>query len=106
MDIQRTGVAKKKNIRRVILLALVFAVLGLAAWRIDQLKPAAPAVEMATLWPGTVQRGPMVRDVRGIGTLVPEDILWIQAAFDSQVSSIRVRSGDDVTPDTILLVLS
>ncbi len=67
MDIS-TGVAKKKTIRRVIYLALVLAVAGLAGWRINMLKPAAPAVEAATLWPGTVQRGPMVRDVRGTGT--------------------------------------
>jgi HlyD family secretion protein len=106
MDIQRTGVAKKKTIRRVIWLALVCAIAAVAAWKIDQLKPAAPGVDAATLWPGTVQRGLMVRDVRGTGTLVPEDILWIQAAFDFQVSSIRAQSGDEVKPDTILLVLS
>jgi HlyD family secretion protein len=106
MDIQRTGIAKKKTIRRVIWLALVCAIAAVAAWKIDQLKPAAPGVDAATLYPGTVQRGLMVRDVRGIGTLVPEDILWIQAAFDSQVSSIRAQSGDEVKPDTVLLVLS
>ena len=106
MDIQRTGIAKKKTIRRVIWLTLICAVAAFAAWKIDRLKPAAPGVDAATLWPGTVQRGLMVRDVRGTGTLVPEDILWIQAAFDSQVSSIRAQSGDEVKPDTVLLVLS
>jgi HlyD family secretion protein len=106
MDIQRTGIAKKKTIRRVIWLALICAIAAVAAWKIDRLKPAAPGVEAATLWPGTVQRGLMVRDVRGTGTLVPEDILWIQAAFDCQVSSIRAQSGDEVKPDTVLLVLS
>jgi HlyD family secretion protein len=106
MDVQRSGVARKKTIRRVIVLMLVVAAAAVAAWRINLMKPAAPGVEMATLWPGTVQRGPMVRDVRGTGTLVPEDILWIQAAFDSQVSSIRAQSGDEVKPDSILLILS
>jgi HlyD family secretion protein len=106
MDIQRTGIAKKKTIRRVVWLALLCAIAAVAGWRINQLKPAAPGVDGATLWPGTVQRGLMVRDVRGTGTLVPEDILWIQAAFDSQVSSIRAQSGDEVKPDTVLLVLS
>jgi HlyD family secretion protein len=48
----------------------------------------------------------MVREVRGLGTLVPEDILWFQAAFDSQVTRIQTRSGDDVKPNTVLLVLS
>lgn len=58
------------------------------------------------VWIDTVKRGPMVRDVRGIGTLVPEDILWIQAEFDSQVSRILAQSGDEVSPDTVLLVLA
>jgi HlyD family secretion protein len=106
MDVQRTGVAKKKTIRRVIWLLLICAIAAVAAWKIDRLKPAAPGVDAATLYPGTVQRGLMVRDVRGTGTLVPEDILWIQAAFDSQVSSIRAQSGDEVKPETVLLILS
>ncbi len=106
MDIKREGVAKKKMIRRVIYLVVVLAALALAGWRVSLLKPAAPVVEAATLWPDTVKRGPMVREVRGIGTLVPEDILWIQAAFDSQVSRIMARSGDDVKPNSVLLVLS
>ena len=63
-------------------------------------------MEAATVWPDTVKRGPLVREVRGLGTLVPEDIQWIQAAFDSQVSRIMARSGDDVKPNTVLLVLS
>src|SRR5712691_10556026 len=106
MDIKREGVVKKKMIRRVIYLMIAAAVVALAGWRISQLKPAAPAVEMATIWSDTVKRGPMVRDVRGLGTLVPEDILWIQAAFDSQVSKIHTQSGDQVGPETVLLVLT
>src|SRR5947209_18647881 len=48
----------------------------------------------------------MLREVRGLGTLAPEDILWIPPAFDSQVSKILAQSGDDVKPDTTLLVLT
>ena len=106
MDVKREGVAKKKVIRRVAYLVVIAAAVALAGWRVSQLKPAVPVVEAATIWPDTVKRGPLVREVRGLGTLVPEDILWIQAAFDSQVSRIRARSGDDVKPNTILLVLS
>ena len=106
MDIRREGVAKRKIIRRVIYFAIAAAVLGTAAWRVSLLKPAAPQVESATVWSDTVKRGPMVRDVRGTGTLVPEDIQWIQAAFDSQVSRILARSGDDVRPESVLLVLA
>ena len=106
MDIKREGVAKKKIFRRVIYLTIAAVAVAVAGWRVSQLKPAAPAVEIATIWPDTVKRGPMVRDVRGLGTLVPEDILWIQAAFDSQVSKIHTQSGDEVGPETVLLVLT
>ena len=106
MDIKREGVAKKKMIRRVIYLVMIATVVGFAAWRVSLLKPAVPAVEASTVWPDTVKRGPLVRDVRGLGTLVPEDILWIQAEFDSQVRRIHAQSGDDVKPNTVLLVLS
>jgi len=106
MDVKREGVAKKKMIRRVLYLVLLMAVVAVAGWRVSLLKPAVPVVEAATIWPDTVKRGPMVREVRGLGTLVPEDILWFQAEFDSQVSRILARSGDDVKPNTVLLVLS
>jgi len=105
MDIQREGVAKKKMMRRVTYLMIAAAVVTLVGWRLGQLKPTAPAVEIATIWPDTVKRGLLVRDVRGLGTLVPEDILWIQAAFDSQVSKLHAQSGDEVGPETVLLVL-
>jgi HlyD family secretion protein len=106
MDIKREGVAKKKIIRRVLYVVVIGAVVALASWRISLLKPAVPVVEASTIWPDTVKRGPLVRDVRGLGTLVPEDILWIQAEFDSQVRRIHAQSGDDVKPNTVLLVLS
>jgi HlyD family secretion protein len=106
MDIQRKGVARNKLIRRVVWLTLTAAVLTFAGWRINQLKPASPTVERATVLIDTVKRGPMVIDVHGLGTLVPEDILWIQAEFDSQVSKIMTQSGDDVTPDAVLIVLT
>src|SRR5579872_7004875 len=106
MDVKREGVGKHKMIRRVLYLVVVVAVVAVAGWRVSLLKPAVPVVEVATIWPDTVKRGPMVREVRGLGTLVPEDILWFQAEFDSQVSRILARSGDDVKPNTVLLVLS
>ena len=96
MDIEREGVARHKLDygERYTLFGRPprsFA----AGWRINQLKPAAPAVERSTVWIDTVKRGPMVRDVRGIGTLVPEDIQWIQAEFDSQVNKILAQSVGD-----------
>ena len=106
MDIKREGVARKKLIRRIIYLTLTAMAVGVITWRLSLLKPAAPTVERATVWIDSVKRGPMLREVRGLGTLVPEDIIWIPAAFDSQVAKILTHSGDDVKPDTVLLVLS
>jgi HlyD family secretion protein len=106
MDVKREGVAKRKMISRVFYLVLLLAAVAVAGWRVSLVKPAVPVVEASTIWPDTVKRGPMVREVRGLGTLVPEDILWFQAAFDSQVTRIQTRSGDDVNPNTVLLVLS
>lgn len=105
MDIERKGVARNTVIRRTIYLLVAVVTISAAGRQINQLKPAAPTVERANLWIDTVQRGPMVRDVRGLGILVPEDIVWIPAAFDSQVGKILTRSGDDVNPETVLLVL-
>jgi HlyD family secretion protein len=106
MDIKREGVARRKTIRRVLYLTVTLGAVAALGWRINQLKPAAPTVERATVWIDAVKRGPMLREVRGLGTLVPEDILWIPAAFDSQVSKILAQSGDDVKPDKVLLVLT
>lgn len=106
MDIKREGVARKKLIKRIIYITLTMIAVAAISWRLSLLKPAAPTVERATVWIDTVKRGPMLREVRGLGTLIPEDILWIPAAFDSQVAKILTRSGDDVKPDTVLLVLS
>jgi HlyD family secretion protein len=106
MDIKREGVARRKTIRRILYLTVTLGAVAALGWRINQLKPAAPTVERATVWIDAVKRGPMLREVRGLGTLVPEDILWIPAAFDSQVSKILAQSGDDVKPDKVLLVLT
>jgi len=106
MDIKREGVARQKRIKYSIYSVLMLAALGSGTYYISKLKPAAPSVEWATIWPGTVKRGSMIVDVKGSGVLVPEDIVWIPAAFDSQVSKIMVSSGDKVKPDTVLMVLT
>ena len=62
---------------------------------VSKLKPAAPSVPEGTLWFGTVKRGPMVREVRGAGTLVPEDIRWIPATTSGRVEKIILRAGRD-----------
>ncbi len=106
MDVKREGVARKKLIRRTLWLILGLITIPLITWGLSRLKPAAPSVEMSTLWPDTVKRGPMVRQVRGIGTLVPEEILFIPAQSDGRVEKVALRPGVQVKPETVLLVLT
>jgi HlyD family secretion protein len=106
MDVQRKGVRRRKLIRRTLLGVVLAVSIPLITWGLSRLKPAAPAVEKSTLWTDSVKRGPMLRQVRGLGTLVPEEILWIPAAADGRVEKVLLRAGAPVQPDTVLLVLS
>lgn len=70
------------------------------------MEPAAPTVEQSTVWTDTVKRGPMLRQVHGLGTLVPEEILFVPAVNEGRVEKIQVRPGARVSAGTVLLVLS
>src|SRR5881396_1650309 len=106
MDIARPSNARQKKIRRAIYAAVGLLVVVLVSVALSKLKPAAPTVDAATLWPDTVKRGPMVVEVRGLGTLVPEDIRWIPAQTDSKVDRIVLRPGAIVKPNSVILELS
>src|SRR5712671_2947715 len=106
MDIARPSNAKKKRIKQAIyatvgLLAVVLVSVGLS-----RLKPAAPTVERAVVWPDAVKRGPMVRQVRGLGTLTPEDIRWIPATTQGRVEKIILRPGTRVKSTDVILELT
>src|SRR6478609_7121260 len=105
MDIKREGVARKKRIKFIIYGILAMGALGAAGWRVSKLEPAAPTVERATVWIDSVKRGPMLREVKGLGTLVPEDIVVIPSLQDGQVIKVLAKSGERVRPDTVLVVL-
>ncbi|HEV8132138.1 MAG TPA: HlyD family efflux transporter periplasmic adaptor subunit [Acidobacteriota bacterium] len=106
MDIPRPFAARKRYIRRALYLIIAIAAVTLITLGVSRLKPAAPSVDRATVWPDTVKRGPMLRQVHGLGTLVPEDIRWIPATTQGRVERILVKPGALVNPDTILLELS
>ena len=106
MDVQRKGVKKRKTIVYSIVLVAVVTGLGFAWKWAKTLKPAAPGVELSTLWPDTVKRGPMVREVRGLGTLVPEDTVLLTATTDSTVKKIVVKPGVPVKADTVIMVMT
>ncbi len=108
MDVPRgKEVARKRLIRRIALIVVIVLAVGGTTIALARLKPAAPSVDMSGLWPGTVRRGPMERNVRGLGALKPEEIHWIAAAQDSRVSQIVRRAGiDPVKANDVILVLS
>src|SRR5215210_1976231 len=106
MDVPRAGVAKKKRQKRILIISAVLLGLILATFGLSRLKPAVPSVDRSTVWIDTVKRGPMVRQVRGLGTLVPEEIRWIAAITEGRVEKIVVRPGAHVEPDTVLLELT
>ncbi|HET6930735.1 MAG TPA: HlyD family efflux transporter periplasmic adaptor subunit [Candidatus Acidoferrum sp.] len=106
MDIQRPVNAHAKKIRRIAGGAVAIILVGGVTFGMSRLRPAAPTVDRATIWLGEVKRGPMLREVRGLGTLVPEEIRWIPAQTDSRVDRIMIRPGGVVRPDSIILELS
>jgi len=105
MDIARPDIAEKKRKKRRILIAAAAAAVLLVSLGLSRLRPAAPTVD-STVWIDEVKRGPMVRQVRGLGTLVPEEIRWIAAATEGRVERIVVLPGTPVKADTVLLELS
>jgi HlyD family secretion protein len=106
MDVPRVGAAKKKRRRRIMYGAGGALALIVITVALSHLKPAVPSVDRSTVWIDTVKRGPMVREVRGLGTLVPEDIQWIAANTEGRVQKIIVRPGAQVKPDTVILELT
>jgi len=103
LDIQRQPV---KNRRRFLYLAAAIVAVVATTVGLSRLKPAAPSVELGTLWMDTVRKGPMVREVRGPGTLVPEQIRWISAVTPGRVDRVLVQPGVMVDENTLLLELS
>ena len=106
MDIPRKDARRKKIIRRILAGLIVLPVIAFGTVALSRLKPAAPGVEMSTLWPDTVKRGPMVREVRGLGTLVPVDTMVIPATTDGRVERILVYPGTPVKADTVVMTMT
>jgi HlyD family secretion protein len=106
MDIARPSNVRQKRIRQAISIGVGILVIAGVSVGLSRLQPAAPTVEAATLWPDTVKRGPMVLQVHGLGTLVPEDIRWIPATTQGRVERIVLRPGTPVTPESVILELT
>jgi HlyD family secretion protein len=107
VDIARSPeVKRKKKIRRIIYGAVALVAIVLITVGVSRLRPAAPGVDRATVWIDTVKRGPMIRQVRGSGILVPENIRWITATTSGRIERLVLRPGATVTPTTVILEMS
>ncbi len=108
MDISRPDLKAKKRKRQVVIGAVGVVVLAAVTFLVMRLKPAAPSQDRSAVWTDTVKRGPMIRQVRGLGTLVPREdaIRQIPAQTEATVVRILTLPGTMVKPDTILLELA
>jgi HlyD family secretion protein len=108
MDIARPEFKQQKQKRQIAMVAGVVVVVAALSFAVYRLKPAAPTVERGTVWTDAVKRGPMLRQVRGLGSLVPsqESVLQIPAETEATVVRIHMLPGSLVKKDTILLDMS
>jgi len=106
MDIARPDAKRRKLVRRYAYAGGGFALVLLTTGVLSRLKPAAPTVDRSTVWTDTVKRGPMLREVRGLGTLVPETVWVIPAATDGRVEKRYLLPGTQVRAATVILDLS
>jgi HlyD family secretion protein len=105
MDLLRTGVAEKKRRNRWLIGSAVVVAVILLTFAVASLEPAAPGVERDTVWIGSVERGTLLRQVRGHGTLVPEELRWVQAQTTGRVDKVFVDPGQRVNADDVILEL-
>ncbi|MBV9679556.1 MAG: RND transporter, partial [Acidobacteriaceae bacterium] len=107
MDVPRgKEVARSRLIRRIAIIVAAIGIIGGTTVALARLKPAAPSVEWSGLWPGTVKRGPMEIQHRGLGALKPEQIYFSNAAVDSRIVRIIHRAGVDLKANDPIMVLS
>jgi HlyD family secretion protein len=106
MDIVRPELKRKRRMRQTAYIVGGLLVIPIVTVALSRLKPAAPSVDKATVWSDTVKRGPMLREVRGLGTLIPETIRIVPAATDGRVEQRLLLPGVQVKAGTVILVLS
>jgi HlyD family secretion protein len=106
MDIPRKSAAKKRRIKRIVYALTTVVVVGLITVGVSRLKPAAQSVDDATTLKDTVKRGSMVRQVRGLGTLVPEEIRYVPAISQGRIEKRLVQAGAQVKAATVIFELT
>jgi multidrug resistance efflux pump len=108
MDIARPDIKRQKRRRQIVGLVIGVALLGVVTVGVARLKPAAPEVERSTVWTDTVKRGPMLRQVRGLGSLIPSQEFTRQIPAETEATVVRIRMlpGSQVKADSTLLEMS
>src|ERR1017187_4149912 len=106
MDIPRKDAARKRLIRRISIGVVVLAAIPAITIGLSRLKPAAPGIDRSTVWIDAVKRGPIVLEVRGLGTLVPEETMLIPATTDGRVQRILIYPGTPVKADSVVMILT
>ncbi len=106
MDIPRKSAAKKRRIKRILYALTAIVAVALITVGVSRLQPAAPSVAGEILWKGTVTRSLMLRQVRGLGTLVPEEIRYVPALTPGRVEKRLVQPGAQVKADQVLMELT
>ena len=106
MDIQRPSNAHAKKVRRILYVGIAVISVAGVTYGVSRLRPAAPSVDKATTWTDEVKRGPLLIEVHGVGTLVPEDIRWLPAQTDSRVDRVLLHPGALVQPGSVILELT
>jgi HlyD family secretion protein len=108
MDIARPDIKRQKRRRQIVGLVIGLVLLGIVTIGVSRLKPAAPEVERSTVWTDTVKRGPMLRQVRGLGSLIPSQEFTRQIPAETEATVVRIRMlpGSQVKADSILLEMS
>lgn len=106
MDIIRKDAGKKRLIRRIVIGLVVAIAVAATTFGVSRLKPAAPGVDLSVVWRDTVKRGPMTREVRGLGTLVPEETMLIPATTEGRVQRIIIHPGTPVKAESVVMILT
>jgi HlyD family secretion protein len=106
MDIPRKDASRKRLIRRIVTGVIVVSVVVGTSYALKRLKPAAPTVDGSVVWKDTVKRGPITLEVRGLGTLVPENTMVVPATTDGRVERILIRPGTEVKADSVIMILT
>lgn len=106
MDIPRKSAAKKRRVKRILYALTTVIAVALITVGVSRLQPAAPSVDAQTLWKGSVARGTIPRNVRGMGTLVPEEIRYVPAISTGRIEKRLVQPGAQVKADTVLFELT